>query len=88
MTVEHLPAPDVPGWLRPLLPFRRYQVQVAAHRMHVMEAGVGRPVLMVHGNPTWGFLYRKIAARLNGEPLRVLMPDLVGLGLSDKPVTS
>lgn len=85
MTAEHLPAPDLPSWLRPLLPFRRYRVQVGAHAMHVMEAGEGRPVLMVHGNPTWGFLYRKIAARLLGEPLRVIMPDLVGLGLSDKP---
>ena len=55
--------------------------------MHVMEAGdpAGRPVLMLHGNPTWGFLWRKVARALAREPLRLIMPDLVGLGLSDKP---
>jgi haloalkane dehalogenase len=53
--------------------------------MHVMEVGEGRPVVMVHGNPTWGFLYRKVAALLRDEPLRLVLPDLVGLGFSDKP---
>jgi haloalkane dehalogenase len=53
--------------------------------MHVMETGAGLPVLMIHGNPTWGFLYRKVAAALSAEPLRLIMPDLIGLGLSDKP---
>lgn len=53
--------------------------------MHVMESGSGRPVLLLHGNPTWGFLYRKVVAELAGAPLRLVMPDLVGLGFSDKP---
>lgn len=53
--------------------------------MHVMETGRGRPVLMVHGNPTWGFLYRKVAMCLQGQGLRLVMPDLIGFGLSDKP---
>src|SRR6266545_4048007 len=53
--------------------------------MHVMEWGAGRPVLLLHGNPTWGFLYRKVVAALRGEPLRLVVPDLVGLGFSDKP---
>jgi len=42
-------------------------------------------VLLVHGNPTWGFLWRKVAGALAGSGLRVVMPDLAGLGLSDKP---
>jgi haloalkane dehalogenase len=42
-------------------------------------------VLLLHGNPTWGFLWRKVALALHGQPLRVVMPDLIGLGLSDKP---
>lgn len=54
-------------------------------RMHVMESGQGTPVLAVHGNPTWSFLYRKVAAELSGEPFRLVMPDLVGLGLSQRP---
>jgi haloalkane dehalogenase len=55
--------------------------------MHVMEAGnpSGRPVLMLHGNPTWGFLWRKVAAALEHTGLRLIMPDLVGLGFSSKP---
>lgn len=67
------------------MPFERYRVQVGDYAMHVSETGAGRPVLMLHGNPTWGFLYRKVAAALAGEPLRVILPDLVGLGFSDKP---
>lgn len=84
---DYLPAPDLPDWIRSQLPpgTRRYRVSVGEHAMHVMEVGDGRPVLAVHGNPTWGFLYRKVAAALSGEPLRVIMPDLIGLGLSDKP---
>jgi pimeloyl-ACP methyl ester carboxylesterase len=56
-------------------------------RVHVMEWGPpdGRPVLLVHGNPTWGFLWRKVVAALAGTPLRLVVPDLVGLGYSDKP---
>ena len=54
-------------------------------RLHVMEAGQGRTVLAVHGNPAWSFLYRKVAAALAGQPFRIVMPDLAGLGLSDRP---
>ena len=50
-----------------------------------MEQGEGRPVVLFHGNPTWGFLYRKVASELHGEPFRLIMPDLVGLGFSDRP---
>jgi haloalkane dehalogenase len=71
-----------------MVPFTRYRVRVGPSglAMHVMETGPsdGRPVLCVHGTPTWGFLYRKVASELAGEPLRVIMPDLVGLGLSDR----
>lgn len=79
-------APPLPAWLAPELPFRRSLVDVGAGlRMHVMEQGEGRPVLLLHGNPSWGFLWRKVARALAGERLRLVMPDLIGLGLSDKP---
>ena len=42
-------------------------------------------MLMLHGNPTWGFLYRRVMAALGDEPVRLLAPDLVGLGFSDRP---
>jgi len=43
------------------------------------------PVLLMHGEPTWSFLYRHIAARLVPKGHRVVAPDLVGFGRSDKP---
>ena len=80
-----LPAPEMPAWLERQLPFRRYAVEVEPGiRMHVMEAGEGLPVVMLHGNPSWGFLYRKVAAALAGEKLRLIVPDLVGLGYSSR----
>jgi cis-3-alkyl-4-acyloxetan-2-one decarboxylase len=85
--MDRLPAPALPAWISRQLPagIERYLVDLGGPRMHVMEVGRGRPVLLLHGNPTWGFLYRKVASALAGEPLRLIMPDLLGLGLSDKP---
>lgn len=82
--MTRLPAPPLPDWLEAMVPFDRYLVDVDDRRMHVMEVGEGPTVLCVHGNPTWGFLYRKVAQALAGEA-RVIMPDLVGLGFSDHP---
>ena len=79
------PAPALPAWLEELVPFERYLVDVGDAQMHVMESGEGRPVVLLHGNPTWGFLYRKVAVELTGEPLRVIMPDLIGFGFSSRP---
>ena len=84
--VDKLPAPELPNWLDQQLPFQRYMVEVGdGLRMHVMEQGEGTPVLLFHGNPTWGYLYRRVAAELSGEPYRLIMPDLIGLGFSDRP---
>jgi len=68
-----------------MVPFQRYRLDVGGQRMHVMETGEGLPVLLLHGNPSWGFLYRRVAAELGDAPVRLIMPDLVGLGFSDKP---
>lgn len=80
------PAPPLPDWIERQLPagVRRYRVDVGGPSMHVMECGAGVPVLAVHGNPAWSFLYRKVAGALSGHPFRLVMPDLVGLGLSDR----
>ena len=85
--MKRLTAPELPTWLSQYLDgFTRYQVDVGGLHMHVMEAGdpSGRPVLMMHGNPTWGFLYRKIVQALEGAPLRLIMPDMMGLGFSER----
>ncbi len=84
--MERLSAPELPAWIAKEVPFTRYCIAIDdGLRMHVMETGRGRPVLMVHGNPTWGFLYRHVAMRLQGQGLHLIMPDLIGFGLSDKP---
>ncbi|WP_241759648.1 alpha/beta fold hydrolase [Pyxidicoccus parkwayensis] len=53
--------------------------------MHFLDHGEGRPVLLLHGNPTWCFLWRKVMTGLEDRGLRLVAPDLIGLGLSDKP---
>lgn len=55
--------------------------------MHVVDAGPrdGAPMLLLHGNPTWGFLWRDVAAPLLKTGYRVIMPDQIGFGLSEKP---
>jgi haloalkane dehalogenase len=52
--------------------------------MHYLDEGDGPPVLLVHGTPTWSFLYRHIVAALRPR-FRCIVPDHIGFGLSDKP---
>ena len=56
-------------------------------RVHFVDEGprAAAPVVLMHGNPSWSYLYRKIIPRLVAHGHRVLAPDLVGLGRSDKP---
>ena len=69
-------------------PFESRFHDLGGLRFHYLDEGVGQagcePVVMLHGNPTWGFLYRKVASALLGSPLRIIMPDLIGLGFSDR----
>jgi haloalkane dehalogenase len=53
-------------------------------RMHYVDEGDGDPVLLLHGEPTWAFLYRKVIAELTATH-RCLAPDYFGFGRSDKP---
>lgn len=78
-------APELPSWLAPAFPFRRRIARVDGMRIHFVDEGRGRPVLLFHGNPTWSFLWRHVIARLVPEGVRVIAPDLFGFGLSDKP---
>ena len=52
--------------------------------MHYVDEGEGEPVVLVHGNPTWSFYFRKLIADLSGS-FRTVAPDHMGMGLSDKP---
>ena len=53
-------------------------------RYHYLDEGEGEPVVMVHGNPSWSFYYRRLAEALSPDH-RVIVPDHVGCGRSDKP---
>jgi len=53
-------------------------------RMHYLDEGAGDPVLCLHGEPTWSFLYRKMIPPL-ARASRVVAPDYLGFGRSDKP---
>ncbi len=53
--------------------------------MHYVDEGAGPPVLLLHGEPTWSFLYRKVILELTGAR-RCLAPDYFGFGRSDKPI--
>jgi haloalkane dehalogenase len=63
-------------------PFEPHWLDVDGQRMHYVDEGSGDPVLLVHGEPTWSYLWRKIIPALPG---RKVAPDLIGFGKSDKP---
>jgi haloalkane dehalogenase len=59
-------------------------VEVLGSKMHYVELGKGDPIVLLHGNPTSSYLWRNIAPRLAGLG-RIIVPDMIGMGLSDKP---
>ncbi|MEO8145302.1 MAG: alpha/beta fold hydrolase [Betaproteobacteria bacterium] len=72
-----------------LYPFTGTFRNVNGHQMHALDEGQGhegqdRTVVMLHGNPTWSFYYRNLVLGLRGTH-RVIVPDHIGCGLSDKP---
>ena len=64
--------------------FEPHYVEQNALRLHYVDEGEGDPVLLLHGEPTWAFLYRKLIPPLAGVA-RVVAPDYLGFGRSDKP---
>jgi cis-3-alkyl-4-acyloxetan-2-one decarboxylase len=81
--MELLRAP--PPFVLREFPYPALRLKVSGGELAYVETGVGRPVVFVHGNPTWGFLWRKVMAALEDSPLRLLAPDLLGFGRSSKP---
>jgi haloalkane dehalogenase len=67
-----------------LYPFEPRFAWIGRHRMHYLDQGKGSPVLMVHGNPTWSFYFRNLVRDLSRDH-RVIVPDHIGCGFSDKP---
>jgi cis-3-alkyl-4-acyloxetan-2-one decarboxylase len=62
----------------------RFLELVGGHRLHYLDEGSGEPVLLLHGNPTWSFMYRDLIRTLR-PAYRVVAPDFIGCGLSSKP---
>jgi haloalkane dehalogenase len=70
---------DLPGYA-----FEPRYEEIEGLRVHFVDEGDGDPVLLLHGEPTWSYLYRKIIVPLSSQA-RVIAPDLLGFGRSDKP---
>jgi haloalkane dehalogenase len=80
---------DTPSWASPLreqYPFDSHFLEVEAGRMHFADEGPTEapPMLCVHGNPSWSFLFRRQLQGFAGE-MRVIAPDHLGCGLSEQP---
>jgi haloalkane dehalogenase len=69
---------DLPGY-----PFQPHYVDIEGMRVHYVDEGQGPPVLMLHGEPTWSYLYRKMIPPI-ARRYRAVAPDHVGFGRSDK----
>ena len=69
----------------PGFPYEPNYVEVDGLRLHHVDEGSGSPVLCFHGEPSWSYLYRHMLEPLVESGHRVVCPDLVGFGRSDKP---
>jgi len=80
---QRMDSPNNSSW-RDLYPFESHEIQVDSHRYHYIDEGQGKPILMVHGNPTWSFYWRNLVSGL-ADTHRAIAVDHLGCGLSDKP---
>ena len=86
-TLRHEPRMPNVTFSSPLYPFESNFFELASgHKMHYLDEGPleRQPVVMVHGNPTWSFYYRELCRALSADH-RCLVPDHIGMGLSDRP---
>lgn len=75
-----------PNWVDSIeYPFQPHFLRLPAGQMHYADEGQGEAIVMVHGTPTWSFLYRDLIKKLSPR-YRVIAPDHLGFGLSEKPV--
>jgi len=65
-------------------PFAPCFTAAAGFRQHYIDEGTGRPVVMLHGQPTWGYLYRRFIPAI-AKTHRVIVPDHMGFGKSETP---
>lgn len=72
--------------IKDIYPFEQHFFDLKGNRYHYLDEGSGETFLMVHGNPTWSFMFRKLVLEFRNTH-RVIAPDHLGFGLSDKPVS-
>ena len=65
-------------------PFIPKKISVNGHALSYIDEGQGSTLVMLHGNPTWSFYYRNLVSLLRNK-YRIIVPDHMGCGFSDKP---
>ncbi len=85
--MEVLRTPDERFANLPDYPFAPHYAEIDGLRIHYVDEGQAdaEPVLMLHGEPSWSYLYRKMIPIIVAAGYRAIAPDLVGFGRSDKP---
>ncbi len=85
--MELLRTPDEQFTNLPGYAFAPHYITVDGVRIHYVDEGAqdAEPVLLLHGEPSWSYLYRKMIPILTAAGFRAIAPDLVGFGRSDKP---
>ncbi len=69
--------------VNPISAFTSRFVEIGEHRMHYLDEGDGPAVVLLHGNPTWCYLYRHLITNLS-KNYRVIAPDQIGCGMSSR----
>jgi haloalkane dehalogenase len=85
LSMETYRTPDVQFEDLPGYGFEPHYLQQDGLRMHYLDEGTGAPVLLLHGEPTWSYLYRTMIPELVPST-RAIVPDYFGFGRSDKPL--
>ncbi len=87
-TAESIRTPDERFANLPDYPFAPNYIEIEGYRIHYVDEGPrdGETILLLHGQPSWSYLYRHMIPPLADAGYRVIAPDLVGFGKSDKPL--
>ncbi len=79
------PWDSLPDPVKKHYPWRgEYFTTASGHQQHYLDEGEGEPMVMVHGNPTWSFYYRRLVQHFSATH-RCVVPDHIGCGLSEMP---
>ena len=86
--IEYVRTPDERFENLPDYDFKPNYVEIEGMRMHYLDEGPkdGQVILLLHGQPVWSFLYRKMIKELVPKGYRCIAPDMMGMGKSDKPI--